>query len=462
MAGWDNRTMWERWVDRFRTPCSVTALIPVADLSEELLDRRLQTHAEQVRAALSRRHTIHALRLVAVPGSDQSGGSRVLVNVVYDGSYTDVLNDMEAVLAPVWSDVLPAKSAPQPHRHINILQRHRVPDSAFFVASCGISVGEIRQEAHLRAVLREWVVNMGPDKLGRLDPRQARYIAREHVQSLEGVVHQSAPGEDWLRKLARHTNLLFALLCFPTFGVLFRDMTEAVERARPVGTRWLVRAGYALWWLYAAIPVAVAFVWVRIVEWMEEHPPPPTPDSEQVRRIEVVEDSRPKNELTVWFPVRPTRMGRLLMRVVLYGSELGTRHLWTNGRLAGAENIHFARLVLVDQAQTMVFMSDYQGSFDGYIEHFIGVGGRTRAVVPISSRLEGCPETRWLYNKVDPPAFRQGWRQLIRAHQRQAAIRYVAYEGLSANDIIQNRRIRQGLFADRLSAAEEDAWPRLI
>ncbi|MFP4283782.1 MAG: hypothetical protein ACLFU2_14265 [Opitutales bacterium] len=150
------------------------------------------------------------------------------------------------------------------------------------------------------------------------------------------------------------------------------------------------------------------------------------------------------------------------MWLTLFGSERGTRHLWTRGSLAGAENIHYARLLLADGGRRMIFMSDYEGSFDAYIDHFIGIGGKTRAVIPISSRVLGCPPTRWLYWPVEEVSFRRRWREMARSYQLQASVRYVAYPDLSANDILNHSVIRERLFAESLSPEELKDWAARI
>jgi hypothetical protein len=247
-------------------------------------------------------------------------------------------------------------------------------------------------------------------------------------------------------------------LLFPLLGILKTDLWLAVRALQPGVNRAGAVVLVGLWWIYAAPFTLLAFLGVRTMELLEpDFEPPPAPE-DKLRHIETVEDARTKNELTIWFPVKPTWIGRLLMRLTLFGSERGTRHLWTRGALAGAENIHFARLLLADGGRRMIFMSDYAGSFDAYIDHFIGVGGNTRAVVPISSRVLGCPKTRWLYHPEEVASFRRRWRAMVRSYQLQASARYIAYPALSANDILNHRVIRAGLFADELSPAALSDW----
>jgi hypothetical protein len=291
----------------------------------------------------------------------------------------------------------------------------------------------------------------------------ARLAARAHVIALDEPGCAKGPPEPTEGAWRRRIDGLVTFLFFPFVGVLGKDIFEAVRELNPASTRIFRFCLLALWWIYAAPFVILAFLAVRIVEFIEpDHEPEAAPES-KLLRLELVEDARTKNELTVWFPVKPTIVGRLLMRVILFGSERGTRHLWTKGKLAGAENIHYARLLLADGGRHMLFLSDYEGSFDAYIDHFIGLAGNSRAVIPISSRVHGCPKTRWLYlPHAQPAEFRRRWRAMVRSYQLQASVRYVAYPDLSANDILNHSLLRERLFAADLTSMELAEWARGI
>lgn len=173
-----------------------------------------------------------------------------------------------------------------------------------------------------------------------------------------------------------------------------------------------------------------------------------------------MEDLRAKNEVTYWFAVKDSWVRRQLMTLILYGSEGGCRHFWTNGELAGIDTIHYARLVQLAGNRVMLFMSDYDGSLDRYLMDFTGVG--SRAVIPISSSVAGCPKTRWLYGKDDPATFDPRLVNLLRTYQLETSVWYNAYPFLNVRDVLVNAAIREGLFAE--SMAEENArrWADLL
>ena len=456
----------DRWDRDWRAPTSLTVLLPTgaqdgAVLDTKTLRQRIVEREPAMLRDLAGMDCLHALRIVVVP-EDHGHGPRLLINSVSDDGARVHRARVAQVLWPHLHDLV--AGAPEGAEALEaLLERHHQRDNTLFHASPGVSLAQIREEARLRAVLRAWANDMrASGRLQALSLEDARLAARAHVLASADPTCARGPapavGGQWRRRV----DFMAAFLVFPMLGVIGKDLWIATREVRSTARRWLGTLGLAVWWLYAAPFTALAFLGVRLMERIEPDVLPPPASSDKLDLIEIVEDGRTKNELTLWFPVKPTRVGRLLMWLILFGAGLGTRHIWTRGTLAGAQNIHFARLLTVDGGTRMIFMSDYEGSFDAYINHFIGVGGHTRAVIPISSRVQGCPKTRWLYWAVDIVSFRQRWRDMARSYQLQASVRYVAYPLLSANDILAHREIRDGLFAAHLSPQALERWARRI
>ncbi|WP_145168256.1 hypothetical protein [Planctomycetes bacterium Pla133] len=411
---------------------------------------------------------LHFLRLVVVPADERTGqGLRLLLNVIHDRPLDEHLADLTRRAGDVLIDML-GSTAPsgRPMDLPPFLLQHRVRDDALYIGAVGRTVQEIQAERRLRDALAERVDR--EEASGRWESLDAEAARRE----LRAIARTEWTGPEFpLGRLPRPTrsqrtlklvDLALVLTLFPIIGVLGYDLMDAVRRMEPGPKRALTRMGAWIWWLWGAIPTAVAFLVVRGLELWERPLEAPGPTEAELQALEQAEDERPRNELTVWFPVRDNWLSRVLLRVILFGAERGTRHFWADGALAGARNIHYARILQVDGGRSMIFMSDYEGSFDAYIDHFVGIGGNHRAVVPISSRLAGCPKTRWLYLQDDPPSFRPGWKQLIRTYQTDASVWYSAYPDLTCNDVLNHAAIRDGLFADELSDQEARAWARRI
>lgn len=457
----DDRSLCERWVSAWRSPHSITAILSAIPGDEALLHATIKEREADILADLAKDDQLHAMRIVVLSRSAEAG-SRILINSVSDAVYITHLEAIAEVvqkhLAPILSESMDLASD-----LARKIQRNRIRDNTLFLASIGLTVSTIREEARLREVLRGWLDDARRgNRIDRMTLDDARRDAAAYVSRLNDPGCAIGPVPLARGRWLRRTEFVATFLFFPLIGVLGKDIMLAIGRIKKPTLRFATYLLAGLWWLYAGLFTIIAIIGIRVFELFERDIAPQQASAEKLSRLEEVEERRTKNELTEWFPVRKSLPGRLMMRLILFGAERGARHCWTDGRLAGAQNIHFARLVMVDRGRTMVFMSDYEGSFDAYMNHFIGIGGHSRAVIPISSRVWGSPKTRWLYWPKDPIAYPRLWKDFARRNQLPAAVRYVAYSTLSANDIINNSILRKGLFADHTDANDLEEWVRRI
>src|SRR5262249_26582502 len=109
----------------------------------------------------------------------------------------------------------------------------------------------------------------------------------------------------------------------------------------------------------------------RLIEWAvgirksETSSPNVIVDSKQL----VIEDIVTQNQMTVIVRIKPSMWSRVLLRLVLWaGSRVGQN---SNGALSGISTIHFARWVIIDNGTKLLFESNYDGSWERYIDDFI-------------------------------------------------------------------------------------------
>ena len=83
------------------------------------------------------------------------------------------------------------------------------------------------------------------------------------------------------------------------------------------------------------------------------------------------------NQYTAIGSVKPGLFRRWLLTVLLVLIDYACRHIFTRGFLARVQTIHFARWVFLDDKRRLVFVSNYDGSHEAYMDDFInkvGVG----------------------------------------------------------------------------------------
>src|ERR1017187_32867 len=455
----------EPWTERLRAlwrrPLSFTSLVPVGTTPGPDLAARIAALAPMLKAGLASVGGLHTFRLVAAPPELPGGAARALLNFVHDGPLDPMLSDVVAAVGePLAMAFAGADFSGRRDDLPQLLVDHRVPDLTFHLGAINKSARDVLAESRLVDALEAFSDAQLAGGSWRPDT-PAETIRRElraHVLSLpldSGLPRSPAPELPWTRRLLRFLDLL-ATFAFPSIGVLAVHIQKAIGRIAKPWLRRLAWAAYSLWWIYGAFFTGAAFLFVRFLEIVEPDIVAAQPSANKIMRIEATEDLTITNEVTYWFPVKPTWVRRVLLRVILGGSERGCRHFWTNGALADIDTIHYARILQIDGGRTMLFMSDYDGSLDRYMIDFLGVG--SSAVIPIASNAYGCPKTRWLFNPDDPGTFGPRLTSLLRLDQLVTQVWYSAYPNLGVREILANAAVRDGLFAAEMSEADAGSW----
>jgi len=358
--------------------------------------------------------SVHFLRWVVLEARSPSAPARLAFESNYDGTPEEHLAELFSV-APAGMQAIythcdgyPAaadtRSGSSPARSIEYLLAHTVPYQAFYVGVPGLSAKRIKAEAALRAAVEMYLSAAHPN--GGSPPR-----------SLE--VYRGALGEVRRR---------------PEFESLLRE-PDAPFSFHP--TRLALAGAVAA----GAVPVLVpALFLIRMKEWLDS-PAEEHVISDGALDLMAREDLQVQNQLTHVVPIRAGRLRRFSLKAVLAAINFFSHELFNRGNLGGISSIHFARWVFVEEDQTVVFFSNYDGSWASYLGDFID-----RAHVGLTSiwsNTQGFPKTYFLIFKgaTDEEKFK-AW---TRAYQVPTQLWFSAYPDLTVPNILNNRRIASGL-----------------
>jgi hypothetical protein len=451
-------TLRERLVAVWRGPRSFTAIVPAPEATVAAARERIDGLEPALQKALARVSDLHSLRLCVVPADlAELEDVQLLINVVHDLPLDQHLEDLDREAGELLATALDIPRADLWNR----LHAHRVRERTLHLGAEGLRVRDIQSEQRLREEIGLFVdERLASGTWGlQTDPETMRLEIRAHAQGIPDLPRGprlAKPVEGAFLRVAS----VVKTFAFPAIGVLGTHISAAVRRIKGPTRRAMARILLGLWWIYGALFTGGALLFMRFLELVEEDVIAPAPNDDVVAELESLEDRRLKNEVTIWFPVKGNFVRRILLRVILWGSERGCRHFWTDGRLANIDSIHFARIMTVGGGRSMLFMTDYDGGLSRYLDEFIGAG--SDAVIPISSNLRGCPKTRWLFHHDDPATFGTRWRALVRRYQVVASVWYNAYPGLMVTEVRANANLRDGLFATALPAEEAAAWARSL
>jgi hypothetical protein len=82
-----------------------------------------------------------------------------------------------------------------------------------------------------------------------------------------------------------------------------------------------------------------------------------------------MEDLVTQNQMTVIVPVKKNIFHRLILRSVLWAISLKVKS--ATGTLSDLTSIHFARWVIIDNGDNLLFESNFDGSWENYIDDFV-------------------------------------------------------------------------------------------
>ena len=198
-------------------------------------------------------------------------------------------------------------------------------------------------------------------------------------------------------------------------------------------------------------------VMLRIHESRDPEVCPP-PDPAAVRAMQELEDHDVTNQFTALGLVKPGLFRRWLLTVLLLLTDYACRHVYTRGRLTRVQTIHFARWSFVDGKARVLFVSNYDGGHEAYMDDFINKVGWGLNI--LFSNGFGWPHTDWLV--LRGARREQPFKHYQRGHQLPSQVWYNARAGLTVADLVRNRRIREGIESAELSDGEALAWLRLL
>jgi hypothetical protein len=139
---------------------------------------------------------------------------------------------------------------------------------------------------------------------------------------------------------------------------------------------------------------------------------------------------------------------------VLFGANLVAR-VSTNGRLLGLDSLHFAHWALIDRDMRMLFLTNYDGSWENYLDDFIDKA--SCGLTAIWSNTFNFPRTRFLF--FDGAQDERNFKAISRTTQFTTNVWYSAYPGLTVACIENNTAICEGL-RQPSAAFDAAAWLR--
>ncbi len=290
-------------------------------------------------------------------------------------------------------------------------ERNKAP-SANYINWLGRTLNQVREERQLHEILRMQTALLHA-KYPTISSSLLHQTLREFVAQEIGdkrLTLTPAPRTPWLWKLRNFVHMI----CFPLVMLLLLPL------------------------------LVVLLPFFLIVLRLRENADPevlPKPEPKRVIHLAQSEDQLITNQFSAFGDVKPGLFRRYTLVFLLYVLNYSARHIYNKGYLTRVRTIHFARWVLLDDRNRLLFLSNYDGSLESYMDDFINKVAWGLNLV--FSNGVGYPRSRFLVKQGAEQE--QKFKRYLRNHQLATDVWYKAYPDLTTFDLARNTRIRQGL-----------------
>jgi hypothetical protein len=430
---------------------------PVHQKSKGQIEERIKQFridAESQARKFSRVEQIRTLHFMSLTVFDDEHYDPILVfEANFDGPPDAFWRDFERTLGQDAREILAfCEEPPDPNKPLaEFFEKRVVLPSASHQGNRGMTVQQILADRALFLAGQElldgpertYLCNLGPTDLHAA--LRAKLLPNDRPQM---QLETAGPARiEGLRNYGA-----FGLFVGAVLGAF---MLPGYAAAKTIGGSYRTQALAAA--IATTLTLAGLAAWLRRLEKTDavQTAPPPL---ERVQSIATLENKIAQNHLASIVLVKPGLLRAGLIRVGLKALGLGVRAFSADGYLGNMRTIHFAHWSLINNGGRLLFLSNYDGSWESYLDDFIDKAhsGLTLAW----SNCVGFPRTQWL---VQGGATRGRLFKAWARHSQQPSLFWFnAYRDLTVNQIVRNAAFADALRRPSLTQKEMEAWCKLL
>jgi Dyp-type peroxidase family len=420
---------------------------------------------QEVASALDATEIVHFMSMHALRAAAEDEPHLLVIEMTVDGGVRRALDELVRCLGGRLTGVLESagvKVAP-PELAAFLARHHRPVGQSWFATpglnfsgTPGMSVRRIRQER----VLAKHVAEL----LGQA-PRKASALAklafvRERLWQ-QGDYKWAFAEDTWpFRESAIPFPLWKSIGLLPSaIRVLLWPLLLPAAAAFAV-TVFFLAAGSARW-IYAALAAALVLAATAGATYLAlrrrektDVPDDEVPDAPRCAEILEREDHGAQNHLLVLSELKPGLLRRFTLRLAFFAVGQLVARSFRPGFLSEIGTIHFARWIVLPGTSRLLFLSNYGGSWESYLEDFIRRAHQ--GLTAVWSNTRGFPRTTRLFEGGASDGAR--FKAWARRQQQPTRFWYSAYRNVTTGRIRAHAEIRRGIAAART----EDAAARWL
>lgn len=376
--------------------------------------------------------TLHFSSLVLHDAHQDKGFSPCLVfENNFDGAVEPFLQELCGLAGPglheIYShceDYKPT-SADRPEALVSYLTAHVVRPNAFHIGNTGRTAERIVQERDLKDALEAYSDQMVTSPGYPLPANELRSRIQNHIRSMAQFkdLAQTGPRQTFLEKFIPWMKIVLLALMLLLIVVIRLP-----------------------WSAIAVVVLLVAYLLVLRSKETRDSVSSEVADPDNVRSLVDQEDHTHsvQNHMASITIVKPGWLRRATLWAVLSLVNMLARARATHGELSGIPSIHFAHWSMIDGGRRLLFLSNFDGSWENYLDDFIDKAHA--GLTAVWSNTVDFPRTRFLIlgGATDGPRF----KAMARNSQTVTNAWYSAYRDLTVQGIDNSSSLREQLFTD--------------
>jgi len=412
-----------------------------------VIGRDIEGRKGNTQVRLAQFTTIHFARWVVIPPPDTQdpGGppSLLAFGTDHDGSDETLLRTLadEAMdaLDAVYSHCEGWPGPGDKDQVVQYLLGRRIPYGARHIACRRRTVQQLKDAAQARDRMEAYIDTVvKPARAG-----QGQALAGSEAARAISAIRAGASPVPSIPSPPLNWQLPVAIA--GAVGVVGGGLSLLARRSPLIG---LLGSAALVWLGKAAVDALHRHEDADRQAWKETTPP----TLEHLRELRVWEDHKVQNQMTHVVPVKPGRFRRVTLNVVLAAIDFLARFHWNRGELGGIPTIHFARWMLIDGGERLLFFSNFDGSWENYLGDFID-----RASAGLTGVWSNAVEFPPAHNLIRDGSQRaEAFKNWTRKYQIETQVWYSAYPDVSVVNQLDALRLCQaparGAEADLLGA----------
>jgi hypothetical protein len=408
-------------------PRTLTVLAPIRHGEEESLrailrpigddirGRRLDSRAINPRIEFLRSRQIHFARFAILADPDRGPDrKRLLYSANYDGELESHLTELTAItsdMEAIWGRCEDYTGASE---FATFIHAHAHEPDTFYIAFRDEAVDSIRAAIALRRHAQTFADADSAGPLPATPPRRSIAEALQRaIRVLPIVIDivRAVTRLGFVNVLRGTQQIVASLNRYPLLRVLNRVTQNRMQpQQSPYSSVWIDNC---------AVPAPLV-PGDEVTSESDRQTPPTFRD-----------DVVAQNQLTLVTVLKPEDVKRA--RAVMAAIDSYSKRLAPPGSLMGISTIHFVKWLVIDNGRRLLMVSDYDGSWENYIDEFAEM---------ILSGLDAIWETSYGYppdGARDLPAF----KRFLRNHQVPSEVFFSAYPDETVLNIVNDRAFAQ-------------------